>query len=31
MAWRIGEYIVAGELNNSRRNSVTGWFDFGDE
>ena len=29
MAWRIGEHVVRGELNNSRRNSVHGWMEFG--
>lgn len=31
MAFRIGELIVSGELRNSRRNSVHGWLDFGND
>lgn len=31
MAFRIGDYICSGELDNSRRNSVRGWIDFGNE
>ncbi|MDH3718395.1 MAG: hypothetical protein OES79_09770 [Planctomycetota bacterium] len=29
MAFRIGDCIVRGEINNTRRNSVSGWLDFG--
>ncbi len=31
MAWRLGDYVVSGELINLRRNSVHGWLDFGDD
>lgn len=31
MAWRIGDYVVGGELIHSRRNSVLGWLDFGND
>ncbi len=30
MAFRIGQYVVRGELRNDRRNSVSGWIEFGD-
>ena len=30
MAFRIGQFVVAGELNNTRRNSVSGWLAFGE-
>ena len=30
MAFRIGDYVRRGELNNSRRNSVNGWLEFGE-
>lgn len=29
MAFRIGNYVVRGELRNKRPNSVSGWIDFG--
>ncbi len=28
MAWRIGDYVIAGELKNTSHNSVTGWLEF---
>ena len=28
MALKIGEYVIAGELRNTRRNSVFGWIEF---
>ena len=28
MAFRIGEYVLRGELRNTRRNSVYGWIEF---
>lgn len=31
MAFRIGDYVHSGELRNSRRNSIVGWINFGDE
>jgi len=31
MAFRIGQYIVGGEVNNASRNLVFGWLDFGDD
>lgn len=31
MAFRIGQFVVAGELNNTRRNSIHGWLAFGED
>jgi len=31
MAMRISQYVVRGELNNSRRNAIAGWIDFGED
>lgn len=31
MAFRIGEYVIAGEIDNSRRNSIDGWIAWGED
>ena len=28
MAYRIGEYVIGGEIRDSRRNTVHGWIEF---